>query len=90
MAHIIISNEQLNELFTKLRFSPNAKARKEVKDIIEYELNNDSIYPDEAAKEVVAFLEIDVEFTPTIIEALAPLFLHNSTSTEFNFYPDNI
>lgn len=90
MPQKFISNEHLDELFTKLRFSPNSKAKNEVRGIINDELQDGATYPDEAAKEIISFLEIDsADFLTDIIEILKPLFSQNS-SIDFDFHPDNL
>ena len=82
-----VTTETLNELFAKLRFQPNTKALLKVREIINNDLQSDADYPDDAAKEIVNFLEIDFDYLPDIIEVLKPLYLQDNK--DFNFYPDN-
>lgn len=82
-----ISQEHLNELFAKLRFSPNSKAFNKVKEIINNDLQADSNYPDDCAEEIIEFLELDIDYKEDIIEVLKPIYIRDEN--EFDFFPDN-
>lgn len=88
MSHPFITNETLEELFTKLRFAPNRKARLKVREIINSDLQAGATSPDDVAEEIIEFLEIESDFKPDIVEALNELYIFNSKS-DFEFFPDN-
>jgi len=83
-----ITNETLSELFEKLRFQPNQKARLKVREIINNDLQSGATYPEDAAQEIIDYLEIEKEFKADIVDALEVTYKQNQPD-DYNFHPDN-
>lgn len=78
MKNEFINTELLEELFEKLRFSPNAKAKCVVRGLINDDLQSGESYPDEVAKQIVEFLDLGYEYIPDVVDVLKVLYLQDN------------